>query len=286
MSLHRGKQGLEKPKNTKQTIKRLFKYLKPYRFWIVIATVLTILSTIAQLYGSYAVSPILNLIEATVKNEITIEAMSSKMMVQLVILAIVYFFEIAAVLIAAQLMLRVSERSMHTMREELFSHLMIADVGYHDKQQHGDLMSRFTNDIGTLSETLGDTTRTFISNILSLVGTFGVMLYLSPLLTLIVVVFFPLLVVIIQFIGKKTRTASRERQASLGALNGYIEESIEGVTVNQLFVREPQSQIEFHNFNKDFSIKSHTSQTLDAPHAKFQHDYLCVCWNTWWISRN
>lgn len=262
MSHNRKGLGLEKPKNTKQTIKRLFTYLKPYQTWIIISTVLTVLATIAQLYGSYAVSPILNLIQAAVTKEITIELMSSQMMIQLAILAVVYFVEIAAVLIAAQLMLRVSEKSMHTMREELFSHLMVADIGYHDSQQYGDLMSRFTNDIGNLSETLGDTTRTFISNILSLIGTFVVMLVLSPLLTLIVVVFFPLLIFVIQFIGKKTRKASRERQASLGALNGYIEESIEGVTVNQLFVREDQSQKEFHSFNKDFSIKSHTSQSL------------------------
>lgn len=262
MSHHRRGPGLEKPKNSKQTIRRLFKYLKPYRLWIIAATALTVFATIAQLYGSYVVSPILNLIASAVNNEITIETMSSKMIAQLSILAIVYFFEIVAVLIAAQLMLRVSERSMHTMREDLFSHLMITDVGYHDSQQHGDLMSRFTNDIGNLSETLGDTTRTFISNILSLVGTFGVMLFLSPLLTLIVVVFFPILVIVVRFIGKKTRKASRERQASLGALNGYIEESIEGVTVNQLFVRESQSQSEFHDFNKDFSLKSHRSHTL------------------------
>lgn len=262
MSQRRKGPGLEKPKNSKQTISRLFKYLKPYRLWIIAATALTVLATIAQLYGSYVVSPILNLIASAVNNEITIETMSSKMIIQLSILAIVYFFEIAAVLIASQLMLRVSERSMHTMREDLFSHLMITDVGYHDSQQHGDLMSRFTNDIGNLSETLGDTTRTFISNILSLVGTFGVMLFLSPLLTLIVVVFFPMLVILVRFIGKKTRKASRERQASLGALNGYIEESIEGVTVNQLFVREIQSQREFHDFNKDFSLKSHRSHTL------------------------
>lgn len=254
----------QKPKDFKRTLGRLFSYLQPYRIAILVSVVLTILATLAALYGSYAIKPILDLVDLRLRNEITLAQMNSSMIKELTILFFAYALEILFVYIAAKLMLQVSEKSMHKMREELFSHLMNAKIGYHDQQQHGELMSRFTNDIGVLSETLGDTTRTFIGNVLTITGTLILMIIISPLLTLVVLLILPLILLVIKTMGQKTRQASKERQISLGKLNGFIEESIEGITVNQLMNREDLTLEEFDHYSGIFSKKSHTSQSLST----------------------
>lgn len=254
----------QKPKDFKRTLGRLFSYLQPYRVAILVSVVLTILATLAALYGSYAIKPILDLVDLRLRNEITLAQMNSSMIKELTILFFAYALEILFVYIAAKLMLQVSEKSMHKMREELFSHLMNAKIGYHDQQQHGELMSRFTNDIGVLSETLGDTTRTFIGNVLTITGTLILMIIISPLLTLVVLLILPLILLVIKTMGQKTRQASKERQISLGKLNGFIEESIEGITVNQLMNREDLTLEEFDHYSGIFSKKSHTSQSLST----------------------
>ncbi len=254
----------QKPKDFKRTLGRLFSYLQPYRVAILVSVVLTILATLAALYGSYAIKPILDLVDLRLRNEITLAQMNSSMIKELTILFFAYALEILFVYIAAKLMLQVSEKSMHKMREELFSHLMNAKIGYHDQQQHGELMSRFTNDIGVLSETLGDTTRTFIGNVLTITGTLILMIVISPLLTLVVLLILPLILLVIKTMGQKTRQASKERQISLGKLNGFIEESIEGITVNQLMNREDLTLEEFDHYSGIFSKKSHTSQSLST----------------------
>lgn len=254
----------QKPKDFRRTLKRLFEYLKPYRTVIIIAVVLTILSTLTALYGSYAIKPILDLVDLKLKGEITLSEMSSRMLFELSTLLVAYAAEIIFVYIASKLMLDVSEQSMHQMRQELFTHLMNAKVGYHDGQQHGELMSRFTNDIGVLSETLGDTTRTFIGNLLTLIGTLILMFIISPILSIVVLLILPLILIVLKVMGQRTRQASKERQISLGKLNGFIEESIEGITVNQLMNREELTLQEFEHFSSIFSKKSHTSQSLST----------------------
>ena len=253
-----------KPRDFKQTFKRLFTYLAPHQKTIMIAIILTIVSTLAGLYGSYAIEPILDLIDMKIKDQITLAQMNSQMIIELSILGLMYLVEIVAVYIAAKLMLEVSENSMHQLRKELYAHLMRTKVGYHDSQQHGELMSRFTNDIGVLSETLGDTTRTFIGNILTIAGTLILMFYFRPVLTFVVLILMPLILLVIKVMGNKTRVASRERQKSLGRLNGFIEESIEGITVNQLMNREELTLEEFSYFSGLFSKKSHTSQSFST----------------------
>ena len=266
----------QKPRDFKKTLARLFSYLKPYQTMILVAIVLTILSTLAGLYGSYAIEPILDLVDAKLKNKITMTEMSSQMILELILLMIAYSAEILFVYIASRIMLSVSEQSMHQMRQELFSHLMRVKVGYHDQQQHGELMSRFTNDIGVLSETLGDTTRTFVGNVLTIVGTLVLMIIISPILTAVILLLLPIILYVIKVMGQRTRRASKERQISLGKLNGYIEESIEGITVNQLMNREELTLEEFTQYSERFSKKSHTSQSLSTAMMPIMQNFNMV----------
>lgn len=269
----------QKPKDFKKTLKRLFAYLKPYQVLIFIAVILTIASTLADLYGSRAIKPILDIIDLRLKNKITAVEMNQSMIHELILLTIVYFLEIIFVYFASRIMLKVSEKSMHQMRLELFDQLMNVKVGYHDQMQHGELMSRFTNDIGVLSETLGDTTRTFIGNILTIIGTVTLMLMISPIMTLVVLLMLPLILLVIKIMGSRMRQASKERQISLGVLNGYIEESIEGIMVNQLMNREELTLNEFKALSHDFSMKSHRSQSLSTAMMPIMQNFNMVLYS-------
>lgn len=254
----------EKPKDVKKTLIRLMYYLKPHLKGIITAVVFTVIATLASLYGAYAIKPVLNLIASKLNNEITLEVFSSNLMKELILLTLAFLSEVFLLFIASRIMLKVSETSMHQLREELYEHLIRLPIAYHDSKQHGELMSRFTNDINVLSETLGDTTRTFISNVLSLIGTLILMIWISPVMTIVVLGFMPVMVLVISFMGKKARKASKERQDSLGSLNGFIEESIEGITVNQLNNREEETLEEFIQFSDDFRRKSHISQAFST----------------------
>ncbi|NLC41745.1 MAG: ABC transporter ATP-binding protein [Erysipelothrix sp.] len=251
-----------KPKDTKKTLSQLFSYLGKHRIFIFISIGLMLVSTAGSLYGSYAISPIINLIEKTLSGTITNDEMMRSVIILVTGLGIVYFIEIICTYISAKLMLFVSEETTHKLRTDLYHHLVRTEVSYHDRQQHGELMSRFTNDIDVIGMTLQDTLRTFINNILTLVGTLIVMLILSPVLFLVILAITPLLVILVVFVSKKSRRASRQRQKALGALNGYIEETIEGNAINQLFTREELTLEEFNSFSKDFSKKSFRQQAL------------------------
>lgn len=251
-----------KPKDAKQTLRRLFVYLGKYRWMIVVAIGLMMLSTIGSLYGSYAISPILNLVEQALSGSLDPNEMMRRIIFLVTILGVVYLLEIIFTYIASRIMLTVSEDTTHRLRTDLYHHLIRTQVSYHDTQQHGELMSRFTNDIDVIGLTLQDTLRTFLTNIMTLFGTLIVMFVLSPLLFLVIVAVTPLLVFLVILVSKHSRKASRQRQKALGALNGYIEETIEGNAINQLFTREEKTLEEFNELSHDFSMKSFKQQAL------------------------
>lgn len=251
-----------KPKDAKQTLRRLFAYLGKYRWMIVVAIGLMMLSIIGSLYGSYAISPILNLVEQALSGSLDPNEMMRRIIFLVTILGVVYLLEIIFTYIASRIMLTVSEDTTHRLRTDLYHHLIRTQVSYHDTQQHGELMSRFTNDIDVIGLTLQDTLRTFLTNIMTLFGTLIVMFVLSPLLFLVIVAVAPLLVFLVILVSKHSRKASRQRQKALGALNGYIEETIEGNAINQLFTREEKTLEEFNELSHDFSMKSFKQQAL------------------------
>lgn len=251
-----------KPKDAKQTLRRLFAYLGKYRWMIVVAIGLMMLSTIGSLYGSYAISPILNLVEQALSGSLDPNEMMRRIIFLVTILGVVYLLEIIFTYIASRIMLTVSEDTTHRLRTDLYHHLIRTQVSYHDTQQHGELMSRFTNDIDVIGLTLQDTLRTFLTNIMTLFGTLIVLFVLSPLLFLVIVAVTPLLVFLVILVSKHSRKASRQRQKALGALNGYIEETIEGNAINQLFTREEKTLEEFNELSHDFSMKSFKQQAL------------------------
>ena len=142
-------------------------------------------------------------------------------------------------------MIGIAQKTVYRMRTGVFHHLLHLPVSFFDKRQHGELMSRATNDIETVSATLNTSFIQVFSSLLTLTGTVIVMLTLSPLLTVLTMLIIPLMFVATRWITRRTGKLFKEQQASLGALNGMIEETISGQRVVKAFSQEERVKEEF-----------------------------------------
>ncbi|KXH83889.1 ABC transporter ATP-binding protein [Sporosarcina sp. HYO08] len=146
-------------------------------------------------------------------------------------------------------MVGIAQQTIYRLRTNLFAHLQQLPITFFDKRQHGELMSRMTNDIENVSQTLNTSFIQVFSSILTLTGTLAVMLYLSPLLTLITMIIVPVMFTAIRWITRRTGLLYKEQQQALGELNGMIEETISGQRIVKAFSQEERVM-------EEFSIKS------------------------------
>ena len=249
-----------KPKDQRSTLRRLMSYLKDSKYLLLLVIIMSIVSTLGGLYGAYSISPIISLIESGLKQTITKDVMFQKLTVRLFVLFIVYTLEVLTTLVSARMMVKISQKTVKKIREEMFSHILKMEVKYHDVNTHGDLMSRFTNDLDLVAEGLNTAAGSIVINIFTLIGTVVVMFVLSPFLSLITLMILPLLSLMARWIVKKSRLYSKRQQETLGALNGYIEESMEGQTVMQLFNHEEKALDHFDTLNQDYRKNSQRAQ--------------------------
>jgi ATP-binding cassette subfamily B protein len=142
-------------------------------------------------------------------------------------------------------MIGVAQQTVFRLRTSLFEHLQKLPVTFFDKRQHGELMSRVTNDIENVSQTLNSSFIQVFSSVLTLVGTFGVMLYLSPTLTGLTLLIVPVMFIAIRWITRRTGLLFKEQQQAVGELNGMIEETISGQRIVKAFSQEERVTEEF-----------------------------------------
>ena len=153
----------------------------------------------------------------------------------------VYLTGVSALYIQYRLLNKVGQRTVARLRDELFEHMERLPIPYFDTHQHGDLMSRYTNDIDRVSEALTDSLSGMLSSVLMLVGVLCMMFYISPLLTLVSLVTVPLMFGFARAIVRRSRRRFAAQQAALGSVNGYIEEMISAQRVVKLFGHEQQT---------------------------------------------
>ena len=132
-------------------------------------------------------------------------------------------------------MVGIAQQTVYRLRTSLFAHLQKLPVTFFDKRQHGELMSRMTNDIENVSQTLNTSFIQVFSSILTLIGTVAVMLYLSPLLTLLTMIIIPVMFIAMRWITRRTGKLFKEQQQAVGELNGMIEETISGQRIVKHF---------------------------------------------------
>ena len=248
-----------KPKNSKETIKRLLKYLEQDRLMLAIAFICVIANTITGLAGSYMLRPIINTYIVPTDGS---RGSAAGLFGGLAVLGLVYLIGVVANYLQARIMLSVAQGALFKIRTDLFEKMQNLPVKFYDRNSNGDLMSRFTNDVDTVGMMLSNTLVQLFSGILSIIGTFALMLYTNVLLTVITVVMLPLMMRAAGFVAGKSQKYFGAQQAALGAMNGYIEETITGQKVVKVFCHEEIAEEEFDILNKDLRNKQIRAQFL------------------------
>ncbi len=239
-----------KPKNMGATVHRLIRYLSCEKLLIILAVISSVLYTVSSLAASYLLRPIINRFIYYDEGDTDLTSRLSGLALWLFILAAVYGISVLTQWLQQRLMLRASQRTLVRMRSELFSKMQELPVRYFDTHSAGDIMSRFTNDVDTVGEMLNTTLIQIISGAITIVGTIILMLYTSPVLGLITIIATPFLTYLSKTIMKKSRTAYKEQQKTLGMLNGFTEETVSGQKVVKVFNHEENARDEFAYLNK------------------------------------
>lgn len=239
-----------KPKNLKNTILRLARYLAQEKVLIAAALFCSVVYTVSSLTASYLLRPIINKFIYFDEADDNLGARFSGLAIWLAFLAVIYGISVLTQWLQQRLMLQASQRTLMRMRSELFAKLQSLPVRYFDTHQTGDIMSRFTNDVDTVGEMLNTTLIQIISGVITIAGTIVLMLYTSPILGAITIVATPVLAYLSKTIMKKGSKAYREQQKNLGMLNGFTEETVSGQKVVQVFCHEEIARDEFAYLNQ------------------------------------
>ena len=234
-----------KPKNMKAAIKRLFAYLNEDKLKIGIAFLCVLISSAANLAGTYMLRPILNNLVADVSAAERVGALA----LGLGKMAFIYACGVAATYLQSRLMIAVSQKAIKKVRADLFCKLQKLPVRYFDTNATGDIMSRFTNDVDTIGEMLNSTLMQIFSGLISLVGTLVLMFYTNFILSCVTIVIAPLMALAGGAIASRSRKYFSKQQAALGAVNGYIEETVTGQKVVKVFNHEEKIVEEFSDLN-------------------------------------
>jgi len=239
----------EKPKYSKGTIKRLLGYIAPYKFRLMAAILCMFCTTGTSLVGSYMLRPMINsLVEDNGKSGTERLATLAGM---LGILIAVYLVGVATTYFQSRIMLHVSQSAIEKIRNDLFIKMQELPVRFYDTENNGELMSRYTNDVDNIGMMLDHTVMSLVSGVVTLVGTFAMMVYTNFWLTLITVAMLPVIIKSGAFIASRSAKYHSAGQASLGSVNGYIEESVTGQKVVKVFCHEEECKEEFGILNDD-----------------------------------
>ena len=239
-----GGHGFQRPKDMKGTFKKLMRYVGRYKGSLVLVAVCLIVSSVASVATSYMLKPLLN--------NYIIPGDFPGLFRMLLLMGGLFALSSLCSYAYARIMVHVAQHTVAALRQDLFDRLQELPIRYYDRHQSGDLMSRFTNDIDTVSEMLNSSFASIISNVLTFVGTVVMMLVLNPWLTLITFLFLGLMAVVVKTVGGRSRTSFQRQQAALGAMNGYIEEMIEGQKVIKVFNHEDEAISRFTGLNNGY----------------------------------
>ena len=241
---HGRNHGYQRPKDMKGTFKKLMGYVGKYKGSLVLVAICLLISSAGSVATSYLLKPLLN--------DYIIPGDFPGLFKMLLVMGGMYLLSSLCSFAYARIMVHVAQHTVAALRQDLFNRLQQLPVSYYDRHQSGDLMSRFTNDIDTVSEMLNSSFASIISNVLTFVGTVVMMIVLNPWLTLITFLFLGLMGLVVKVIGGRSRANFQRQQAALGALNGYIEEMIEGQKVIKVFNHEGQAVERFTALNGDY----------------------------------
>lgn len=254
------KQSFAKPKNAKGTFRRILKYFKPYRGQLVLVLIGLLASVAANIAGTFMLVPIINVyIIPWIGNE---NPDFTGLIGQLAVMAAVYTIGILGTFMYNRLMINVSTGTLTRLRLEMFTKMQTLPISYFDRRTHGEIMSTYTNDTDVMREMISQGLPSFISSAVRIVGVFTMMIVLNPILTGIAILMLVIMMLITKTIAGRSGCFFKARQDSVGKVNGYIEEMIEGQKVVKVFCHEQAVNSRFDELNETLRKNTAAASTL------------------------
>ncbi len=252
--------GYKRPVHTKKTLKQLLHYMGIHKWAMMAIAVLVIIGNGANIMGTYLLKPVINqyLLPGDMGGFFTV----------LLGMGGMYLCGVLATFAYNQLMVHTAQKMVSEIRRDLFAHTQKLPLPYFDAHTHGELMSRFTNDVDTITEALNGSFTMLIQSFVMIAGTVTMLLLLSIRLSLIVIVFLAGMVWFIRFNGKRSKQYFQEQQKCLGSMNGFVEEMVDGQKVEKVFHHEAADFEEFCKRNdalRQASTKALTYAGMTVP---------------------
>lgn len=241
-----------KPKNAKKTLGKIVKYIGKSKGLLVIVLLMLIFSTLCQTGASYWLKPILNDVTASIKANNFATVGVRQLIINLVIVSAFYVGASLFTYIQSRIMVGIAYKTTNTIRKDLFNHMQTLELRYFDSNTHGEIMSRFTNDVDNIQNMLEQTIVQLISSVFSFASIIIMMIVLKWQLFLVACIFLVIMIVNSANIAKRTRKYYKAQQSALGEMNGNIEETIEGMKVVKVFNHEEQAVGEFDALNDKY----------------------------------
>lgn len=254
------KQSFAKPKNAKGTFRRILTYFKPYRAQLVLVMIGLFASVAANIAGTYMLAPIIN--EYIVPWIGNANPDFTGLIGQLTVMAVVYTAGILGTFMYNRLMINVSTGTLTRLRLEMFTKMQTLPISYFDKRTHGEIMSTYTNDTDVMREMISQGLPSFISSAVRIIGVFTMMIVLNPILTGIAILMLVIMMLITKTIAGRSGRFFKARQDSVGKVNGYIEEMIEGQKVVKVFCHEQAVNSRFDELNETLRKNTAAASTL------------------------
>lgn len=273
MSAARGRRGPmgmpnEKPKHFKQTLRRLLTYLKPRTYRLLVVLLAAIFSTVFAIVAPKVMGEaITEIFEGTYAKlqGLPDGGINFSALAQLLLwLGALYVFSSVFRLIQQYVMASVAQNTVYDLRQDVFKKLKNLPLSYYDGRPHGDTLSRVTNDIDTIGGTLQQSLTQFITSMVTIIGIIGMMLFISPLLTIIALVSLPLSIFVIRPFLKRSQKHFADQQRTLGTLNGHIEEMYTGHQVVQAFGQEEKAIHSFDDVNDELYDAGRRAQFISG----------------------
>lgn len=254
------KQSFAKPKNAKGTFRRILTYFRPYRLQLVLVLIGLLVSVAANIAGTYMLVPIIN--EYIVPWIGNANPDFTGLIGQLTVMAAVYTIGILGTFMYNRLMINVSTGTLLKLRLEMFTKMQTLPISYFDGRTHGEIMSTYTNDTDVMREMISQGLPSFISSAVRIIGVFTMMIVLNPILTGIAILMLVIMMLITKAIAGRSGRFFKARQDSVGKVNGYIEEMIEGQKVVKVFCHEKAVNSRFDELNETLRRNTAAASTL------------------------
>lgn len=233
-----GNKKFEKPKNAKNTIRRLYEYIEKYKSKLVLIIIFLMVAAVADMISVLILSPIIDkYIIPMVKQPDNIVYANGLLRMIIIFLGLAVINGLC-VYVSSRIMIKIAQETVKKMREDLVTKIEKLPIIYFDTDEHGTLMSKITNDMDNVGNTLNNSITQIISGIFTLTGSLISMITISPVLSLVAVCVIPVISIVVVKISKITRKQFIKQQECLANVNGYIEEYISGQKVIKAFGRE------------------------------------------------